>query len=145
MLIFYLNAGNLIMLKSGQEFLDAIDKEHKSVTIIIHIYEDNVDACRAMNSCLLTLCKLYENVKFCAIIGSKAGISRQFKADGVPALLVYKAGNLVGNFIRISNDLGNEFLPEDVQAFLVEHGLLEDKSCTPLLIKSSSAQDSDSD
>ncbi|XP_023013686.1 phosducin-like protein [Leptinotarsa decemlineata] len=136
--------GNLILLKSGQEFLDAIDKEHKSVTIIVHIYEENVDACRAMNMCLKELSKHYLNVKFCSIIGSCAGISQQFKADGVPALLVYKSGNLVGNFIRISDDLGNDFLPEDVQAYLVEHGLLEDKSCTPALIKSV-VEDSESD
>ncbi|KAG5900660.1 hypothetical protein JTB14_005930 [Gonioctena quinquepunctata] len=128
--------GNLIILKNGQEFLDAIDKEHKSVTIIVHIYEENVDACRTMNACLKTLCKHYMNVKFCAIVGSCAGISQQFKAGGVPALLVYKSGNLVGNFVRISDDLGNDFLPEDVQGYLVEHGLLEDKSCTPALIRS---------
>ncbi|KAJ8942929.1 hypothetical protein NQ318_003813 [Aromia moschata] len=126
------------------EFLDAIDKEHKTVTIIVHIYEDNVEACRTMNTCLIQLCKLYVNVKFCAIVGSRAGMSSQFKADGVPALLVYKSGNLVGNFIRLSDDLGNDFQPEDVQDYLVEHGLLEDKSCTPLLVKVTS-QDSDSD
>ncbi|XP_018571053.1 phosducin-like protein [Anoplophora glabripennis] len=136
--------GDLIFLKNGQEYLDAIDKEHKSVMIIIHIYEDNVEACRAMNACLKVLCKIYENVKFCAIHGSKAGISRQFKTDGVPALLVYKSGNLVGNFVRLSDDLGNDFQPEDVQGHLVEHGLLEDKSCTPVLIKgASSGSDSD--
>lgn len=132
------------MLQNGQEFLDAIDKEHKSVTIIVHIYEDNVDACRAMNVCLTTLCKVYENVKFCAIVGSRAGMSKKFKLDGVPALLIYKSGNLVGNFIRLSDDLGNDFMPDDVQGYLVEHGILEDKSCTPLIIRNS-ANDSDSD
>ncbi|KAJ8922300.1 hypothetical protein NQ315_004242 [Exocentrus adspersus] len=138
--------GNLIVLTNGQEFLDAIDKEHKSVTIIVHIYEDNIESCRTMNACLKSLSQLYENVKFCAIHCTKAGMSRQFKSDGVPALLIYKSGNLVGNFIRLSDDLGNEFQPEDVQGFLVEHGFLEDKSLTPLLIKGTTAsEDSDSD
>lgn len=132
------------MLKSGQEFLDAIDKEHKSVTVIVHIYEDSFPACRTMNNCFNQLCKVYENVKFCCISGSVAGISRQFKADGIPALLVYKAGNLVGNFVQLSGELGNEFNVEDVQSFLIEHGLLDDKSCEPLIIKSSQ-QESDSD
>ncbi|CAG9833689.1 unnamed protein product [Diabrotica balteata] len=127
--------GDLIFLQNGQEFLDAIDKEHKAATIIIHIYEDT-EACRTMNVCLKSLCKLYVNVKFCCIKGSAAGISQQFKADGVPALLVYKAGNLVGNFIRLSDELGSNFLSEDVQNYLVEHGLLEDKSCTPKLVSS---------
>ncbi|XP_044271873.1 phosducin-like protein [Tribolium madens] len=127
--------GEIIVLKNSGELLDAIDKEHKSVTIVVHIYEDNVEACRTMNLCLKQLCKIYENVKFCSIIGSRAGMSMRFKTDGVPALLIYKGGQLVGNFIRLSDDLGNDFEPEDIQSFLVEHGMLEDKSCTPLLIQ----------
>lgn len=102
---------------------------------MVHIYEDNVDACGTMNSCLNQLCKTYSNVKFCIILGSRAGMSMRFKTDGVPALLVYKAGQLIGNFIRLSDDLGNDFEPEDIQSFLVEHGMLEDKTCTPLLIQ----------
>lgn len=127
--------GELIFLKDGQEYLDAIDKEHKSVTVIIHLYEDHVEACRTMNVCLKSLSKLYDDVKFCAIVGTRAGLSRDFKKNGVPALLIYKGGQVVGNFVRLSDDLGNEFQPEDVQDYLVEHGMIEDKSCTPLLIK----------
>ncbi|CAG9856687.1 unnamed protein product [Phyllotreta striolata] len=138
-----LKFGDLIMLRSGQEFLEAIDGEHKSATIIVHIYED-IEACRNMNDSLKTLCKIYTNVKFCCIKGSAVGISSQFKADGVPALLVYKGGHLVGNFIRISDELGANFIAEDVQTYLVEHGLLEDKTCTPILV-SNANQDDDSD
>lgn len=130
--------GELILLKSGQEFLDAIDKENKAVTVIIHLYEEHVEACRTMNLCLKNLCKLYQEVKFCAIIGSRAGLSREFKDKGVPALLIYKSGQLVGNFVRLTDDLGNEFTAEELQDHLVEHGMLEDKSCTPLLIKKGS-------
>lgn len=137
--------GMVFNLKSGQEFLDAIDKEHKSVTIVIHIYEENVEACHVMNSCFDDLCSEYPSVKFCKIIGSKAGMSKHFKISGVPALLVYKAGQLVGNFVRISDDLGNDFSPEEVQGFLIEHGMLLDKSCVPKIIKNSVTVDSDSD
>lgn len=137
-----LKFGNLVHLTNGQEFLDAIDKEHTAATIIVHIYEDT-EVCRTMNNCFKSLCKLYDNVKFCCMKGSAAGISEQFKSDGVPAILVYKAGNLVGNFIRLSDELGNSFLPEDVQNYLVEHGFLEDKSCTPELISADNNIDSD--
>ncbi|KAJ3662362.1 hypothetical protein Zmor_006716 [Zophobas morio] len=136
--------GELYVLKDSEELLNAIDEENKSVTVVVHIYENNVEACHTMNKCLKQLCKIYKNVKFCAILSSRAGMSKRFKADGVPALLIYKGGQLVGNFIRLSDDLGNDFQPEDIQGFLVEHGMLEDKSCTPLLIKDST-NDSDSD
>lgn len=132
----------LLVLRDGQQFLDAIDKEDKSVTVVVHIYEDN-EACTAMNSSLKDLCKIYMNVKFCAIVGSTAGMSNQFKADGVPALLIYKGGQLVGNFIRLSDHLGSDFDAEDVQNFLVEHGMLEDKNCSPLLTKSQDEDCSD--
>lgn len=137
-----LKFGNLFFLQTGQDFLDAIDKEHKEATIIVHIYEET-QICRTMNVALKFLCKVYDNVKFCCIKGSAAGISQQFKVDGVPALLVYKAGNLVGNFVRLSYELGTNFLAEDVQNYLVEHGLLEDKTCAPTLISGDNEDDSD--
>lgn len=130
-------------LRSGDDFLDAIDKEAKSVIVIIHVYDNNVEACRTMNNCLKQLAKFHKNIKFCAILGSCAGISQKFKSDGVPALLVYKAGNMIGNFVKVSNELGNDFVQEDVQNYLVEHGLLEDKACTPQLIRGAT-NDSDS-
>lgn len=135
--------GELQYLTNGQEFLDAIDKENKAVKIIIHIYEANVPACRCMNEALMCLSKIYNSVKFCAIVGSRAGMSRDFKANGVPAILVYKNGQIIGNFVRLTDDLGNEFDEEDVQNYLVEHGMLEDKSCKPLIIKNDETVDSD--
>ncbi|KAK9892638.1 hypothetical protein WA026_021016 [Henosepilachna vigintioctopunctata] len=136
--------GELISLSTGQEFLDVIDKESKSVKIIIHIYENNVEACRTMNNCLKNLCKIYINVKFCTIVSSKVGMTNKFKRDGVPALLVYKAGNLIGNFVKLSDELGEDFLSEDVQDFLVQHGMLEDKSCMPAIVKlSEDSEDSE--
>lgn len=138
-----LKFGELIFLKDGSDFLKAVDQEHKAVKVVVHIYEENVDACRAMNDCLKVLSKIYDNVKFCAILGSRAGMSRDFKISGVPALLIYKSGQLVGNFVRLSDDLGNDFCPEDLQGYLVEHGMLEDKTCTPLIIKSAENEDSD--
>ncbi|CAH1981780.1 unnamed protein product [Acanthoscelides obtectus] len=136
--------GSLLTLTTGQEFLDAIDKEHKSVTVIIHIYDDNLEACRALNASLQELCRIYENVKFCRMPSNCAGVSREFKREGLPALLVYKDGNLVGNFVRLTDDLGNDFSVEEVKIYLVEHGSLEDKSLTPALIKNAS-ESSDSD
>lgn len=136
--------GKLIYLNNGEEYLQVIDKENKSVTVIIHIYEDCFEACRTMNTCLQELAKLHEGIKFCCIISSMAGMSREFKNKGVPALLVYKGGALINNFVRITDSLGPSFYMEDVQDFLVEHGLLEDKSCLPLIIKNGT-NDSESD
>lgn len=134
--------GKVIELQDTQQFLDAVDKENKSVTVIIHIYEDGVDGCEAMNGCLISLSQDYVQVKFCKLKASIAGLSRLFKVSGVPALLVYKGGLLVGNFVRIIKDLGDDFFAEDVESFLLEHGMLPDKTCVPSIVRS---QDDDDD
>ncbi|XP_065171997.1 phosducin-like protein [Atheta coriaria] len=135
--------GKLVYLNSGPEYLDSIDQEDKKVKIIVHIYEERVAACKAMNEALQDLSKIYDKVKFCAIDVTRAGMSRDFKINGVPALLIYKAGQVIGNFVRLSDDLGNEFDAEDVQAYLIEHGMLEDKSLKPLIVRNAVDEDSD--
>ncbi|XP_063241515.1 phosducin-like protein [Bacillus rossius redtenbacheri] len=136
--------GELYELKDGQEFLDAVDKD-KSVTTIVHIYEKNISGCEAMNGCLTVLCQEYINVKFCKMLASIAGVSKNFRQMGVPALLVYKNGQLIGNFVRLSEELGDDFFADDVESFLREHAMLPDKACIPSIIKSQEEDDDDSD
>lgn len=132
--------GEFLRLRTDQEFLDAIDQEDKAVTIIIHIFDNHIEACRNMNLCLMQLCKVYQTIKFAGIHASEVGVSSTFKVDGVPALLAYKAGHMVGNFVKITESLGNNFQVEDVQGFLIEHGLLGDKTLTPDLIRCSKTE-----
>jgi len=61
--------GKVIDLENTDQFLQAIDGEDKSVTVIVHIYEDNVAGCEAMNGCLISLAKEYPYIKFCKILG----------------------------------------------------------------------------
>lgn len=106
-----------------KDFIDAIDKEKPEVKIIVHIYEDEVEACQAMNGCIACLAKEYPTVKFCKMKASDA-LSKKFSVDGVPALLVYKNGEVVGNFVRLSDEFGDDFYATDVESFLQEHGIL---------------------
>ncbi|XP_014228383.1 phosducin-like protein [Trichogramma pretiosum] len=140
-----LHFGQLFELAGSEDFLNAIDNEDKTVTVIVHIYQKDVPACDAMNGCLITLAEEYPAVKFCKIIASKVGVSKHFKKEGVPALLVYKNGQIIGNFVQLSASLGDDFYSSDVESFLIEHGLLNDKRCVPAIIKSKEDDDSDSD
>lgn len=129
-----LTFGKVISLGSGDEYLDAVDMENKNTTVIVHIYENHLTACKTMNKCLDQLAKEYVYVKFCKIVGSAAGMSRDFKVSGIPALLVYKAKNLIGNFVRVSDDLGDEFFASDVESFLIENAMLPDKTHVPVIV-----------
>lgn len=140
-----LRFGKVINLETADQFLEAIDNEDKSVTIVVHIYENNVPGCEAMNGSLISLAEDYPFVKFCKILGSVAGLSKHFKKEGVPALLVYKAGQVIGNFVHITDDLGVDFYASDVEAFLIEHGMLTDKNCVPAIISYSQNENTLSD
>ncbi|XP_064605623.1 phosducin-like protein [Liolophura sinensis] len=117
--------GKLYSLSPG-DFSDSIDKEKASVTIIVHLYED-VPACESMNTCLMCLAEEYPTVKFCKMKASEAKLSLKFALSGVPALLVYKNKELIGNFIRLSDEFGTDIYASDVESFLDEHGFLPNK------------------
>ncbi|OWR41907.1 phosducin-like protein [Danaus plexippus] len=116
--------GKLQTLKNQDDFLSAIDKEDVKVTVVIHIYGHNVKACESMDGCLSILASDYPAVKFCRIAVDVAGLSRHFSVEGVPALLVYKGGQIIGNFVQLATELGNDFFASNVEKFLIEYGML---------------------
>ncbi|KAG5272141.1 hypothetical protein AALO_G00162110 [Alosa alosa] len=117
----------VVDIGSGEEFLQAVDEEGRGTLVIIHIYEPEVLACQAMEGCLLCLAQQYPLVKFCRVLGSDIGTSEQFRTSALPALLMYRNGELVGNLVRVSDQLGEDFYATDVEAMLQEYGLLPDK------------------
>ncbi|XP_053852099.1 roquin-2 isoform X1 [Vidua macroura] len=114
-------------ITSGEAFLDTVDKEQKSTLIMIHIYEDDIPGTESLNGCMICLAAEYPTVKFCRVKSSLIGASTRFTNNALPALLVYKAGELIGNFVRITDQLGEDFFAVDLEAFLQECGLLPEK------------------
>lgn len=135
--------GQLVRLEDGQAFLDAVDREKSGVTVIVHIYAQGIPGCEAMNGCLQCLAEEYPQVKFCIVEASAAGMSRHFERKGVPALLVYKNGGLIGNFVRLTDEFGDDFFAVDVESFLVEHGFLPDQSLLPMVRQPATDDDDD--
>lgn len=119
--------GCLYELKSGDEFLEAIEKERKSTTVIVHIFSDEIKGCEALNNCLTCLALEYPTVKFCKIKSADTGAGERFSKEVLPTILVYKAGELISNFISVSENLNEEFFAGDVEAFLNEYGLLPER------------------
>ncbi|XP_028830289.1 phosducin-like protein [Denticeps clupeoides] len=111
----------------GEEFLSAVDQEDRNTLVLVHLYEPEVPACQAMEGSLLCLALQYPLVKFCRAQGSAVGASALFRRSALPALLLYRGGELVGNLVRVSDQLGDDFYATDVEALLQEYGLLPDK------------------
>lgn len=76
---------------------------------------------------------------------SSVGVSKHFKKEGVPALLAYKNNQIIGNFVHVTDNLGDDFFTSDVESFLIEHSLIRDKNCVPAIIQDNDDDDSDSD
>ncbi|XP_053739383.1 phosducin-like [Synchiropus splendidus] len=119
--------GNIYELDSGEAFLQVIEKEHRLTTLVVHIYQTHVKGCEQMNSCLECLASEYPSVKFCRIDAVATGHSERFSSEVLPAVLVYKAGELLGNFMAITKHFSDDFFAPDVEALLNEYGLLPKK------------------
>lgn len=119
--------GKVLTLKTQDDFLYCIDKEDPKVAVLIHIYNNNSKACRTMDGCLNILASDYPEMKFCRIAVDITGLSRHFRIDGVPAILVYKNGQIIGNFVQLVTELGDDFYATDVERFLIEYGMLPEK------------------
>lgn len=57
--------------------------------------------------------------------------------------MVYKNGQVIGNFVHVTDTLGTDFYASDVEGFLLEHGILVDKTCVPKIIRDSNDNDDD--
>ncbi|XP_035268544.1 phosducin b [Anguilla rostrata] len=118
-------------LESGEAFLEVIEKEHHLTTVVVHIYEAEVKGCEVLNNCFTCLAAEHPTVRFCKIKASSTGAADRFSNDVLPTILVYKSGELLGNFLCATRHLNEEFFAVDVEAFLNEYGLLPGKDFNP--------------
>jgi hypothetical protein len=63
---------------------------------------------------------------------------------GCPALLIYKNTELIGNFVKMSDEFGTEFCTSDVENFLIEQGFLPSEDVITK-IRSCQGQNDDDD
>ncbi|KJE89160.1 hypothetical protein CAOG_00690 [Capsaspora owczarzaki ATCC 30864] len=101
---------------NAAQYVDAIDKEDKGVNVVIHLYDAYSTPCHVLNQILGLLAKQHPYVKFLKAVARS--LSDKFTIDTLPTILVYKGGELVGNFVRLTDRLGDEFVFADVEEFL---------------------------
>jgi hypothetical protein len=88
-------------------YVAAIDNEPRNVTVLIHLYQAHLEACRLTNMLFGEISRKYARVKFLRIVSTKADV--EFDEVALPALLVYRGGNLVDSFMRYAFDDGRVF------------------------------------
>lgn len=136
--------GRVQVLADCEQFLSAVDGEDKSVTVVVLLHEPTSAGCSNAVRAIDDLAKDYPLVKFCSVRPSLISMSINFKMGGVPALLAYKNGQLVGNFVRLTDELGQEFESSDLESYLIEHGIFNDRTLVPpvaRVVRNSSDED----
>lgn len=116
--------GHLLEVR-GDKYATVIDTAPSQTLVLLHIYDEFLPVCQQLNTHLTKLAKTYPTAKFCRVQSYQVGVSEEFTKNALPALLVYKEKELVGNLLRITDTLGQEYSLEDLEAFLQE------KHCLP--------------
>lgn len=129
--------GKVIEL-DDEKFISEIDNEQKNVTVIVHVYDTKINECNIMNECLDSIAKDYSIVKICKVKSSAINLSEKFRRYGCPALLIYKNKEMIGNFVKMNDEFGDEFCASDVENFLIEQGFLPSQE-VPTIIRNSSS------
>ncbi|KAJ3218270.1 Phosducin-like protein 2 [Dinochytrium kinnereticum] len=106
----------------------------ESTTVVMHLYQPSHDACRLVNAFLSILAPKYQHTRFLRIVSTKA--DRHFDDIALPALLVYRGGELAVTLLRISDEIsgwtkssgstaGGRCDIEDFEAYLVQKKVLD--------------------
>lgn len=117
--------GQVFRLQTGTELLDSIDKEHPNVLVVVHIYTKYSRLCARVDKCLDQLADDMKHLKIVTLDASVAGLSENFKENGVPALLVYKGTNLVKSFVQLEEFLDRDFDHHQIKNLLMDNDLID--------------------
>lgn len=116
---------SVFRLTTGPELLDAIDKENPNVLLVVHIYTRSSRSCAKVDRCLDILANEFRRIKFVTLDARAAGLSDNFKENGVPALLAYKGGNLVKSLVQLEDLLDKDFEVTQLRELLIDNGIIQ--------------------
>ncbi|KAJ3060293.1 hypothetical protein HDU99_005984, partial [Rhizoclosmatium hyalinum] len=85
------------------EYVSCVENVDRNVVVLVHLYQPQVEACRLVNRFLEALAAQYPLVKMVKIISTKANAS--FDNIALPALLIYKGGELQKTLLRITDEI----------------------------------------
>ena len=100
----------------------ALKKTHDSTVTIVHLYENDLETCTALNLVFEDIAPSFKHVQFVRCRATEA--MPNFKKVGLPALMIYRGTEQVDTMLRFVQPLGRNFSDADVVARLEEKKLL---------------------
>jgi hypothetical protein len=106
-------------------FLDRIENADPKVHVIVHMYEDDVRACRALNITLESLAREHKHTDFVCL--RKSDTPTGLPCSSLPSLLIYRAGELVETAMAIADQVGATCPKHAVEELLTEKGCFRNR------------------
>jgi hypothetical protein len=101
-----------------------LEDTRSGVVSVVHIFDEQLVACRRLNAKLRLLAGRHTSVRFGAI--ALAEIGNEFDRSALPLLVVYSNGDVQQTFFNVSHKLGETSFDEhDVERLLAASGVLK--------------------
>ncbi|CAO3635046.1 unnamed protein product [Cunninghamella blakesleeana] len=102
------------------DYVLSIDKEWKTVPVIVHLYDNTLDHCKQLDQILNGLAQKYCLAKFIRV----SALALEFDLVGSPAILAYKSGILMANLVRLDDEVNSIYTPESIEEVLITYEVL---------------------
>ncbi|CAL2040877.1 unnamed protein product [Caenorhabditis brenneri] len=110
-------SSRIIEMTDKKQYSDAVDGS-SSYLLCVLIYEPDSEECDYLTRIIKLLAADYKKTKFVRATSTLLEMSLAFKTNGVPCLQFFSHGNLIGNFVKISATLGQDYDCKKLTKFL---------------------------
>ncbi|CAK5050305.1 unnamed protein product [Meloidogyne enterolobii] len=118
--------GQVVKISDRFEFLNLIEQQSPDIFLFILIHLEGNERCEHLNFALLELSGILNNqekMKFYKIESIVLGTTNKFTKEALPVLQIYKAGQLIGNFICLDKEMNEDYDGQDLLKFLKRNGI----------------------
>nr|CAD2172074.1 unnamed protein product [Meloidogyne enterolobii] len=118
--------GQVVKISDRFEFLNLIEQQSPDAFLFILIHLERNERCEHLNFALLELSGILNNqekMKFYKIESIVLGTTNKFTKEALPVLQIYKAGQLIGNFICLDKEMNEDYDGQDLFKFLKRNGI----------------------
>ncbi|EFO93031.1 CRE-MAU-8 protein [Caenorhabditis remanei] len=113
-------ANRVIEMTDKKQYSDAVDGSSEYLLCVL-IYEPDSEDCEYLTRIIKILAADHSKTKFVRATSTLLEMSIAFKTNGVPCLQFYSHGNLIGNFVKVSSILGQDYDTKKLTKFLRGH------------------------
>lgn len=102
----------------AHQFEHAVLGEHAAVTVVVHIYEPHIDACRLLDARLANIARDFPDTKFLRARASDIDFAVNTADVVLPTIVAYRAGELVARLVALNrkwprqNQVSTKFISE---------------------------------